>query len=155
MAYCTVDDVRGNHERLPKVKEEEEIEAFIVDADALINAFLSRKYPVPFDPTPSLVKWISKSFATYFTLTRLVGAQASDRQHETWIEVYWTRPLDILERTANCELDLHTTEGELVTTYNLIRSNTSGKKPIFDLGDTYDSAMHPTSGDKRYGYGYE
>ena len=46
------------------------VAAAIGDADALIDAHLRARYPIPLDPVPDLVKSISATVAVYFLLTR-------------------------------------------------------------------------------------
>lgn len=153
MGYCTLQDVRDNHDRISKTQLEREIEGFIVDADAIIDAFLSGKYALPFAGTPPLLKVISKNITTYFTLRRGFGAVTDDVQE--WIKSYYDQSMEFLKMIRECEIILVDASSSVLSVWEQIRSNTQDSEAIFDLGEIYDQAYHSelTTGveDVRYG----
>lgn len=153
MAYCTIQDVRDNHDRISKTKLEREIEGFIVDADAIIDAFISGKYSLPFASTPPLLKVISKNIATYFTLRRSFGAVTDDVQ--SWIAAYYDQSTEFLKQIRTCEMLLVDSSSTVLSIWDQITSNTQDAEAIFNLGDIYDLEYHSllTTGvnDDRYG----
>jgi len=152
MAYTTIAKVKQNHEKIPLQDTDLDaaITQYIADADAIIDAFLVSKYSLPITGTQPFLDYISKSFATFFTLKRVVGAQVSEEFFE-WINDYWDRPMKLLEMIKECTLTLSTGEDDLEAA---ILCNTTDFQPIFDLGPVYDQTYHPTDTDKRYGEGY-
>lgn len=63
MAYATVADVRGRISHLQGVPDAR-IEAALEGAEGEVDATLSRRYAVPFDPVPKLIKSITLDLAT-------------------------------------------------------------------------------------------
>lgn len=153
MAYTTVAAVKQNHERIPddlpaaeQALEDAAIAAFIADADAIINARIRGKVTLPVTSTPALLAFISKSFATFFELRRLFGAQVEE--YHQWVQDYWDKAMQILEDVAECKYNF---DSDVAAQYDLLASNTQGKQAIFDLGEVYDQAYHDDGDDDRYG----
>jgi len=153
MSYSTVQDVKDNHDRISKTKLEREIEGFITDADAIIDAFISGKYSLPFSSTPPLLKTISKNIATYFTLRRSFGAVTDDV--EDWIASYYEQSMEFLKMIRSCEMMLVDAGSTVLSVWDMIKSNTQDSEMIFNLGPLYDQDYHEllTTGaeDARYG----
>lgn len=86
MGYCTVKSVRemlkddvlnsllGKNEYLPpeeiETKMLPKIEEAIVDADAEIDGYLNKRYPVPLVNIPEMITKISKDIAVYNLMSR-------------------------------------------------------------------------------------
>jgi phage gp36-like protein len=147
MAYTTIEEVRLNHERIPEGSEEDAIIAKHIDwVNAVIDARLRGKYEVPFATTPALIGMIACDLVTFRTLRSLFGAQVETYQQ--WLDQYKTPADTLLDDIVECRINL---DPELVTARERLKSNTQGKEAIFDLGDPYDQAYHPTAADQRYG----
>jgi len=147
MAYTTISEVRLNHERIPAGSEEDSIiSRHIAWVNAVIDGKLREKYTVPFTTTPPLIGMIACDLVTYRTLRSLFGAQVE--QYQQWIDEYKTPAEELLNEISECTVNL---DPDDVTVLTRVRSNTKGKEAIFDLGDPYDQAFHPTEDDKRYG----
>lgn len=82
MSYTTPAKIRGllvpaggaspsaSDKSTPASFNDETLQQFIEEADALIDATLAVRYAVPFNPTPRLVEAISGAFSAYYaTLT--------------------------------------------------------------------------------------
>lgn len=129
-----------------------EITVNITYADAIIDGKIAHKYSLPFATTPPLLKYISVALAGYFTLQSMFNAQIDDMPN--WITEYYDKAMGLLDKIAACEINLVDASGSVITTFAKIRTNTSGKQPVFDLGAIFDQAYHSTDDDKRYGEGY-
>lgn len=149
MAYSTIANVKLNHERIPdNATEDAAITLYIADADAIIDAHLRGKVDLPFATTPPLVAFISKQFATYYELKRLVGAQVQDEFHKWIKEHYYDETMVLLKDIRASNLNFDT---DNATERDNIKSNTQGFEYIFNLRDSYDQNYHPDDADDRYG----
>lgn len=147
MAYTTIAEVRLNHERIPEGSEEDTIIAMhIAFVDGMIDAKLRGKYEVPFATTPAIIGGIACDLVTFRALRSLFGAQVE--AYQQWLDQYKTPADELLQDIQDCKINLDT---DAVTALARVRSNTQGKEAIFDLGDPYDQAYHPTDSDQRYG----
>jgi phage gp36-like protein len=147
MQYTDIYRVQRTLERIPNTAAvETDILQFIEDADAIIDAKVRGKVTIPFAATPPLIRWISTSLATYFTLRSLFGSQTEDYQE--WIEDFWDKPMEVLQDLADCK---YTLDDDDAVPYDAILSNTSGKTAIFDLGDVESQDYHDDGSDDRYG----
>lgn len=149
MGYCSVENVKQNHEQIEAIgtADDAAIQQFIADADAIIDGFVRGKVTLPFLSTPPLIQYISKSLATFFELKRVYGAQVSE-EVAMFIQTYKDSAFELLEKIAACEINFSTADATYGT---VIASNTDGKIPIFDLTDPEGQTYHPTDDDKRYG----
>lgn len=104
MGYCTVDDVKDlvkedmyntiiGCEYLDEEKAEEKAakieeltESAITDADAEINGYLSKRYKLPFEDPPGVLKKFSKDIAAYNLVSR-IGIDEQDRD-KTYLTRY-------------------------------------------------------------------
>lgn len=104
MGYCTVEDVKDlikedmynmiiGCEYLDEEKAEEKetkidelTENAIVDADAEIDGYLSKRYKLPFGEPPGVLKKFSKDIAAYNLVSR-VGIDEQDRD-KTYLTRY-------------------------------------------------------------------
>ena len=152
MAYCTVADVKQNHERIPtdlaaadQAVEDAAITEFIADADSIIDLYIRNVVSLPFATVPQIIKFLSKTLATCYYLRRIFGAQVEE--YHDFIKTYCEMPMELLGeiRDGNAELE------EDIAQPDTVKSNTQGMEKIFDLGDVYSQAMHPTDADERYG----
>lgn len=55
------------------------VEAAIADAEAEIDGYLAKKYPLPLSPVPSVIKKFAKDIAIYNLYSR-IGIDESDRE---------------------------------------------------------------------------
>ena len=148
MAYCTVEQVRANNERIPESGDQDSVIAMHIQfVDAYIDGKIRGKVELPFaGATPPIIEGIALDLATYRSLRSLFGAQSEEFQ--LWIQEYKTPAEEMLQKVADCEITL---DPDLVTTRTRIVSSTAGKEAIFSLDDPYDQDYHPTDDDKRYG----
>ena len=104
MGYCTVDDVKElvkedmynailGCEYLDDEKAEEKeqkitqlTESAISDADAEIDGYLSKRYKLPFENPPGVLKKFSKDIAAYNLVSR-IGIDEQDRD-KTYLNRY-------------------------------------------------------------------
>jgi len=147
MAYTTIAEVRLNHERIPEgSKEDTIISKQIQFVDGMVDAKLRGKYEVPFSTTPAIIAGIACDLVTFRVLRSLFGAQVE--AYQQWLDQYKTPADELLQAICDCLINL---DPDLVTARLRVKSNTQGKEAIFDLGDPYDQAYHPTESDQRYG----
>lgn len=89
MPYCDLDDLKA---RVPEdvlisltddddigVIDTDKTDEAIAAADALVNGYLSRRYPVPVSPVPAVVKKLSVDIAVYELFSRLERASETTR----------------------------------------------------------------------------
>ena len=147
-SYCTVAEVRSNHERIPNSGDEDGIiSGHILRVSALVDGYIRGKVTLPFeDDVPDIVIGVALDLATYRTLRSLFGSQTEEFQ--TWVREYKDPAMDILDQIRECTISL---DPDDATAYDKVKSNTKGKEAIFNLAHPYDQDYHPTDGDNRYG----
>lgn len=91
MAYCDLDDLKAKmgEEELISLTDDEDTGAvntgvtdqMIVSAGALIDAYCARRYTVPFDPVPEMVKSVAVDIAAYKLFSK-VGRAGDNIRNE-------------------------------------------------------------------------
>lgn len=126
MGYCVVDDVKDLvkedmfnailgceyiDEEDTAAKEEKDkriadlIESAITDADAEIHGYLSKRYKLPFQDTPAVLKKFSKDIAAYNLVSR-IGIDEQDRD-KTYLNRY-NAAIKFLTMVAEGKIDIGT-----------------------------------------------
>ena len=138
-----------------------EIEAFQGEADAVIDAYLSLYYTVPFSQSgspaayPALIQMLSSSLTAERVLNALYASTGRKEQSSLAIQ-YKNTALDIIRKLADGEMVL---PGVATLNTNSIVVSTSGKKKVFetrsDLGETWHNLvdLHKRELDRDYGNG--
>jgi phage gp36-like protein len=97
VAYCELQDVAhaaGGMERLVELTDKEStggvsadvLESAIDDADQLINSYAQKRFSVPFDPVPPMIRKLSARLAVYFLKEpNFLSAQDLER-HQQWLD---------------------------------------------------------------------
>jgi phage gp36-like protein len=144
--YCTIEEVKLNHERIPDNAETDgAIAQHITTRSAMVDGYIRGKVQLPFETIPTIINEITIDLATYRTLRGLYGAQSEE--YQAWIAEYKTA-IETLEAIRDCTITL---DPDDATAYQRIKSNTRNKEAIFNLAHPYSQDYHPTDGDKRYG----
>lgn len=110
MAYCDLDDLKArvDEEELISLTDDddagdidtEKTDAAIAAADALINAYCSRRYNVPFDPVPEIVTTLSVDIAVYKLFSRR-GRAGDNTRNDYNDAVRFLK--DVAEKRANID----------------------------------------------------
>lgn len=90
MAYCTVDDIKGQLDERDLIQytddagegavDLDKVAQAIADADAEINGYLGARYAVPLDPVPPVVAKYAVDMAIYHIQSRRRGASESRKE---------------------------------------------------------------------------
>lgn len=138
-----------------------ELEAFQGEADAVIDAYLSLYYTVPFSQSgspaayPALIQMLSSSLTAERVLNALYASTGRKEQSSLAIQ-YKNTALDIIKKLADGEMVL---PGVTPLNTNSIVVSTAGKKKVFetrnDLGETWHNLvdLHKRELDRDYGNG--
>lgn len=81
MAYATIADVRARRSELDESAiPDEQVAAALDGAEAEVDAMLARRYAVPFDPVPKLVKSLTIDLATAQALDETFTGRGVDEE---------------------------------------------------------------------------
>ena len=135
----------------------EVISRHIVRADAVIDGKLSKRYSVPFSPTPPMLAVLSEDIATYYTYKTYYRNDNTNRL-EDQKEIY-TEAMVILDEIRDGKIDLVNTAGSVIaentvdTETGVLDSTTKDYQPMFDVDSelnwSFDSDLIDDIADKR------
>lgn len=116
-----------------------EIDAYISEAEALVNSKLSARYSVPFSETiPPIIKYITGRVTVYnILLTEYTQDAIND---SAWVEQY-KDALDMLTRIADGESNLVDSEGNDLISGSTIETYHGDYTPIFGLDDYLEQSV--------------
>ncbi len=108
MSYCVVDDIKSTGTgRLPVVTkdiEDDKITGYITGADALINGKSRKRFSVPFDPIPALIKeisiiltcaWVLRDTQQNYEDEKVTDPRAMEKQALLWLDQIVSGEIDI------------------------------------------------------------
>jgi phage gp36-like protein len=147
MGYSTFTSILANNADLPQTSTVAGytatvaiISRHITRADALIDAKLSRRYPLPFAVTPPLIATISEDIASFYTYRSLY---ASDNQNTSARITEYSgdgtmTAFSLLEQIREGTMDLVYSDGSIVTERtdeqdDSVYSTNEEYTPIFDV----------------------
>ena len=146
MAYCSTTAIMIILPSLPNTtsmsghsQTVQLIEKHVNRADSIINSKCARRYSVPFDPVPSLIRSCSEEITAWFVYRSEFG-QSNRRVSKH--EYEYRDAMDWLDSIFNGELSLVDTSGSLVnemstTSQSLVDSNNIDYQSFFDEDDVF------------------
>ena len=144
MAYSSLTAVVLNNPKFPQTTTASGwsavsvvITKHIARCDGIIDGKCARRYALPFDPVPPLIRSIAEDMVTVKTL---ISFYSQDNQNRTeWIDEF-DEAMALLNEIKDGELDLVDTSGSAVSTRDsqasdIIQSSNMNYAPFFNVDD--------------------
>ena len=147
--YCTVADMKNAVSELKTLIDggkitEEQVTAWVVKSDTLIDSYCASRYKVPFVSVPPVIKTLSIELTTFFYFR-------DQAQSENEREKIWARVRDLLEGIRSGEQKLIDANGDPVamdtTQADTPSSNRMNVNPVFNMKDAVDQSLTPSDYD--------
>lgn len=144
--YATVTDLKRiipNIEQSTEFDTDSEIEAFISEAEELVNSMLSVRYTVPFTGTiPPIITYITVRITAYNMLkTEYTEDGVNINQ---WVIEYYNKAMKIIDRIIERKMKLVDGSGADLAEVTAIKTHRGNFTPISDIDDELD---HKVDGD--------
>lgn len=112
----------------------EQFSKHIDRAEATVNAYVSRLYPLPFVKVPPILITLTEDISCFYALR---SAYTQDGMSKNPFYLDYKTSMDTLDKIAKGEIKLVDTSGSLIATQatNRYLSNTEGQTPIFGKDD--------------------
>jgi phage gp36-like protein len=149
VAYLTVSEVENLYPSLKELVDgervtEEQVGAWIVEAESLINGKIGSRYQLPFSSTPPLVKTLAIEFFEYFWQKSNYTPTASGDE-VPWLYARYDRLMKLLVQIGEGKLLLFDDDGVEITTASrklgMLDSNHLEREPIFNLEDAQNQTI--------------
>lgn len=137
MAYATAPKVRQRLQALPAADSDATVDATIAgaleDADGLVDAYLSTRYPVPITTPPAMLVSIASDIAAAYVV-RDSFSGGGETESPGLYKTLYEPALELLEKLANGDigLPLPSTDPEIPSGANFGAHSGDGSPPIIE-----------------------
>lgn len=141
--YISINDILNTFKRLRDFKEkgfinDDLINTWITEAEAIIDAKISRRYKLPLEAIPDIIKSIALELTEYFA-EKEIHTPTSSGDEVSWLYPRYDRIMKILDDISIGNLLLTDSNGEPLPVskqaLNFIQSNHRNIKQIFSMSD--------------------
>lgn len=141
--YITLEKVLDTFKRIRDFKEkgfitESLINTWITEAEALIDAKISKRYKLPLQEVPDIIQSLALELTEYFA-EKEIHTPTSSGDEVSWLYARYDRIMKILDEISIGNLLLTNSEGQPLPisedNLSFIRSNHMNVKQIFSLED--------------------
>jgi phage gp36-like protein len=145
MSYCSITAIYSNLPNIPNTatangyfRSKNIIDTHIRRADGVIDGKCARRYSLPFNPVPPMVRSIAEDIVSWYTMRSLYSADGQNKNEH--LAEFKDEAITMLNMIMNGDIDLVDTSGSAVPTNSTevedrISSNTQDYQPLFDIDD--------------------
>jgi len=119
---------------------DDEIEAYISEAEELVNSKLAMRYTVPLTGTiPAIVTYITSRIAAY---NILLSEYTGDSENvNEWTDKWWDAPMRMLGDIIERKMKLVDGDGDELAEETTIKTSRGDYMPFYDLDGEFDQQL--------------
>jgi phage gp36-like protein len=148
MSYCSITAIYSNLPQIPNTatangypRAKEVIESHIRRADGIIDGKCARRYSLPFNPVPPMIRSIAEDIVSWYTLRSFYSKDGQNKSE--YLADFKDEAIVMLNLIMTGDIDLVDTSGSAVPVLtteltDMISSNTQDSQPFFDIDDPTD-----------------
>jgi phage gp36-like protein len=146
MSYCSITAIYSNLPQIPNtatangyVRATEVLNTHIRRVDGIIDGKCARRYTLPFNPVPPMIRTIAEDMVSYYALRSFYSKDGQNKNE--YLADFKDEAIVMLNMIMTGDIDLVDTNGSAVPVLteeimDRVSSNTQDYQPFFDIDDS-------------------